>query len=214
MEKQLKNSKYNIHMTEFIYECENFLPSKICEDLIQYFEENPDQHTPGRTASGVDTKYKISTDMILSDSSEYSQNVRNILMAFQVKAFNDYKEYCKIHAAHGKNILNEVLMEGFTAIPQIQKTTPGGFYRWHCDSIIYRCSRLLSCIIYLNDVEEGCGGTTDFICGKSIQPKRGKILIFPSTWTYFHRGKQLTKGVKYLLSFFIWSESPDQESLS
>ena len=199
-------------MTEFIYECENFLPSIIRENLIQYFEGNPDQHTPGRISSGVNTNHKISTDMLLSGSSEYSQNVQNILHAFQVKAFNDYKEYCKIHAMHGKNILNEIaLMGGFTAIPQIQKTTPGGFYRWHCDSLIYKCSRLLTWIIYLNDVEEGCGGTTDFMCGKSIQPKRGKLLVFPATWTYVHRGKQLTKGVKYLLSSFIWSGLPDQE---
>jgi hypothetical protein len=50
----------------------------------------------------------------------------------------------------------------------------------------------------LNDVEEDSGGTTEFSCGKIIQPKAGKIVFFPCTWTYFHRGKTLEKGIKYI----------------
>ena len=58
--------------------------------------------------------------------------------------------------------------------------------------------KIFTYIIYLNDVEKDSGGTTEFSCGKTIQPKAGKIVFFPCTWTYFHRGKTLEKGVKYI----------------
>ena len=66
----------------------------------------------------------------------------------------------------------------------------------------------------MNDVEKDSGGTTDFSCGKIIQPKAGKIIFFPSTWTYYHRGKTLEKGVKYIATNALMVKSIREISIS
>ena len=59
-------------------------------------------------------------------------------------------------------------------------------------------------VIFLNDVE--IGGETRFDMYKpgtfipyEIQPKRGRLLMFPPTWTYPHTGLKPISGKKYLL---------------
>ena len=64
--------------------------------------------------------------------------------------------------------------------------------------------RFLAFFIYLTDVE--IGGETRFDMHKpgtfipyEIQPKRGRLLMFPPTWTYPHTGLKPISGKKYLL---------------
>jgi hypothetical protein len=65
-------------------------------------------------------------------------------------------------------------------------------------------SRLFSCLIYLNTLEDNQGGCTEFMCGKKVRPEQGKLLIFPSTWTYVHRGAEVKNGgVKYTLGTWV-----------
>ena len=63
-------------------------------------------------------------------------------------------------------------------------------------------SRQLSIIIYLNDVEEG-GATTFTDLNISVQPKKGRILVFPSFYTYPHQGEPPVSGRKYILVSWI-----------
>ena len=100
------------------------------------------------------------------------------------------------------NIIDDVFENSKIGFPNIQRTDKGGYYKWHIDETIK--NRLLTYIIYLNDVEEGFGGTTDFSCGKSVLPKQCKVLLFPATWNYIHTGKELKKGVKYIATGFIF----------
>ena len=64
--------------------------------------------------------------------------------------------------------------------------------------------RFLSFFIYLNDVD--VGGETRFDMHKpgtfipyEVRPKRGRLLMFPPTWTYPHTGLKTISGKKYLL---------------
>jgi predicted 2-oxoglutarate/Fe(II)-dependent dioxygenase YbiX len=59
---------------------------------------------------------------------------------------------------------------------------------------------ILSIIGFLNDDFEG--GEL-YINGKSINPKRGDILIFPSNFMYPHEVKPVTKGERY--SYVAWA---------
>lgn len=63
-------------------------------------------------------------------------------------------------------------------------------------------SRQLSIILYLNDVEEG-GVTTFTDLGLSVKPKRGRILVFPSFYTYPHKGEPPVSNSKYILVSWI-----------
>ena len=75
-------------------------------------------------------------------------------------------------------------------------------YEWHIDYIVETSGvRCLSTITYLND--NYGGGETQFI-GKTIQPKKGSTLIFPSCWIFPHQGNLVTSGSKLIYVCHFW----------
>ena len=71
----------------------------------------------------------------------------------------------------------------------LQKTKPTeGYHDWHSESNNIACAnRTLVWSVYFNDVKEG--GETEFLYQKQkIKSKRGRVLIFPGSFTHLHRG--------------------------
>ena len=182
---------------EFIYECEDTFPVSFCNRVIEKFEKS-DLKFKGRANSGLST-VKKSTDVRIYDEPEWVEEERYFHDTIR-KAMKNYETFLlKMNVDDEvKKVLSRQLMNTHVYPPQIQRTEPGQYYHWHHDQTYPPCWKLFTYIIYLNDVEKDSGGTTEFSCGKSIQPKAGKIIFFPSTWTYYHRGKTLEKGVKYI----------------
>ena len=46
-------------------------------------------------------------------------------------------------------------------------------------------------------------GYTEFLDGTKIQPEAGKLVIFPATWMYVHRGVSPKKETKYICTGWI-----------
>ena len=93
---------------------------------------------------------------------------------------------------------------------KLQKTQAGGGYHiWHCEdgSFIYR-DRVLTWMIYLNDIPLANGGATDFLHQKcSFQPTTGTIVFWPATYTHMHRGSFLTGDIpKYIATGWFLRE--------
>lgn len=62
--------------------------------------------------------------------------------------------------------------------------------------------RFLVCFLYLNTVLEG--GKTDFPkLNHSVQPKCGRMLMFPATWQYRHAGRPVPVGTKYIVGSYL-----------
>lgn len=59
-------------------------------------------------------------------------------------------------------------------------------------------TRQISIIIYLNEVIEG-GATTFNELDISITPKKGRILFFPSSFNFFHKGDAPISNSKYII---------------
>lgn len=76
-----------------------------------------------------------------------------------------------------------------------------GFYQSHIDSA-YSSHRIFSCVLYLNDVEEG-GETFFDNFNISISPKRGSLIIFPANFAYIHGANVPVSGDKFaIVSWF------------
>lgn len=95
---------------------------------------------------------------------------------------------------------------------KVQKTPPGGGYHvWHCEDsgFIYR-DRVLTWMVYLNDIPRENGGATDFLHQQlSFQPKKGTMLFWPASYTHMHRGAFLTGDIdKYITTGWFCREAP------
>ena len=101
---------------------------------------------------------------------------------------------------------------------QLLKYEPGQFYRQHHDYIEYQqdlpCGvRMLTALLYLNDVQADAGGGTRFpLLNITVQPRRGRALLWPSVLDADPEGKDfrtdhealpVTRGVKYAANAWI-----------
>jgi len=88
---------------------------------------------------------------------------------------------------------------------KIQKTLPTeGYHVWHIEHGKGHSNepRAFVFSIYLNDVEEG--GETEFLhFSKRVQPKTGRIVIWPAAFPYLHRGNPPLSGEKYILTSWM-----------
>ena len=191
---------------EYIYEIDELLDEKFCEDVISRFEQD-ERKEVGRTLAGLNEKIKKSVDLAISSDGirEDWQDVIDKVADVISEALHRYQDYLMEEGLDRCFAMHSSINNSTIGLPQIQKTDKNGFYTWHHDSSL---NRIFTYILYLNDVEEGNGGTTQFLCGKTVQPKVGKLVIFPSTLTYLHRGTKLKKGVKYLITNFIYEGPP------
>jgi len=191
---------------DYILEIDNAVSKEFCEDVISRFE-NDERKVIGETISGVDEKVKKSIDLPISISSIRGdwQDVVDEVGECVNEALLKYQDYVHTEGLDRCLAVYKTVHSATIGLPQIQKTEKDGFYTWHHDGFL---NRILTYILYLNDVEEGVGGTTEFLNRGHIQPKAGKLVIFPANLTYIHRGTKLKEGVKYLITNFIYEGPP------
>jgi len=181
---------------EFVLEIQNNLSKDFCKRIIDIFESHPEKF-PGRTLSGVNLNTKRSTDCFIDDDLIWG-DVDNILCDKLRLGFMSYLGYLRT-ITDGKFHNTEVPVSdlGYT----VQRTGKGGFYKWHSDE---SGPRLYAFIWYLNTLKPEDGGCTEFYTGRKIRPEEGKLLFFPASWTYIHRGATvLTDTYKYIVTGFI-----------
>ena len=191
---------------DYILEIDNAVSKEFCEDVISRFE-NDERKIIGATISGVDEKVKKSKDLPIStsDLSGDWQDVIHKVADGVHEALRGYQVYLQEEGLDRVLSAHKTVNSATIGFPQIQKTEKDGFYTWHHDGHL---NRILTYILYLNDVEEGVGGTTEFLNRGHIQPKAGKLVIFPANLAYIHRGTKLKKGAKYLITNFIYEGPP------
>lgn len=191
---------------DYILEIDNVVSKKFCEYVISRFEKD-ERKVVGSTVGGTNEKIKKSTDLPISVPSLKGdwQDVVDEVGKCVNKALVEYKDYAHTEGLDRCFSVVKTIDNATIGLPQIQKTEKDGFYIWHHDGHL---NRILTYILYLNDVEEGVGGTTEFLNRGHVQPKAGKLVIFPANLAYIHRGTKLKKGAKYLITNFIYEGQP------
>ncbi len=182
-----------------IFVIDNQLSSQFCTHIINKFEDDVSGHVIGKTAAGTTPGIKQSTDLEISYGPKREDWVAED-RALSEALTNGIVKYDH-HLAKkmpGMAIAGEMFDTGH----QIQRTSPGGFYDWHHDGCD---TRQLTFIFYLNDVKGG-GGCTEFCDGTKVYPRAGRLLIFPATGQYLHRGVAPKKDLKYIITG--WCHTP------
>jgi Rps23 Pro-64 3,4-dihydroxylase Tpa1-like proline 4-hydroxylase len=187
---------------EYIYEAHDIVPRTLCEEIIEKFENDPNKSI-GVMNGGVCTKLKNSIDLPMVDNHPEWESTVKKLKEYVYLGMSKYFEHLNKNVLRNKEyLIVSPFYNGTMTTLQVQKYETGGHYVWHSDNKLGR-SRLLAILIYLNDIDDESGGCTEFINGKIIKPHTGKIVFFPATWTYPHRGQKVEKGVKYIVSGFV-----------
>lgn len=82
----------------------------------------------------------------------------------------------------------------------INRYEPGQQYHAHSDAA-GNSTRVISALVYLND--DFTGGETEFVLfGEKVQPKAGRLVIFPSNYAYAHAALPPSEGTKYSAAFW------------
>ncbi len=95
----------------------------------------------------------------------------------------------------------------------LQKTMPTeGYHDWHSESNNVACAnRTLVWSVYFNDINDS--GETEFLYQKKkINPKAGRVLIFPGSFTHLHRGNPPYEP-KYIATGWIASNDLGETNL-
>lgn len=188
---------------ELIKIYKNSLPKIICNNIINIFE-NSENKKEGETLSGINKEIKFSLDLHGNDiENEEWKYIEKIIR----KELNNKLEIYYYEINNGE--LKEPMFQPYNHIEdsgfQIQKYNMGeGFYNFHNDFNIIEPDkfRVLTYLWYLNEVEEG--GETEFYNGMKIKPEKGTLLIFPSTWTYTHKGNIPLSSNKIIMTGWIY----------
>jgi len=181
---------------EFVYEVENNLPASLCEEIIKRYKDDN-----GKVDSGIGDNCRVdksvrSSKILRITHNEKWKDIDDILAKKLFEGIKEYHGYIEKYTRKkiADEILGNVKDEGYS----IQEMKVGDFYDWHIDDGLQGCNRRVTCIWYLNTLEEYQGGCTEFWGGKRVRPKQGTLLFFPSTWSYIHRGAPVkNSAVKY-----------------
>ena len=192
------NRKKKTKSSDFIYIQKDALPKSFCDNVIQKFELD-DRKRQGQVGSGVRLDIKRSCDLSISGKEDW----KSYDEAFFKSLNNALKEYLRFIPEEYIQFKALGRFEDDTGY-QIQKTQPGDYYIWHHDQTT---SRLVTFIWYLNDVKDD--GYTEFIDGTRIQPEAGKLIIFPATWDFLHRGVSPKTETKYICTGWVHAEMMD-----
>ena len=177
----------------------NIENDKLCNEIIQFFEENKSMQRVGITATGYDPKIKQTTDMVIqpSDLKNKKYSLFNSYFNLLKDCFLDYRNQ---YPFLNHKFFNRTHIGNFN----VQKYNSGDhFSQLHSErTSLDSLHRLFAWMTYLNNVDDS--GTTNFeYYDIKVKPEIGKTLIWPAEWTHAHTGSILKSGTKYIITGWI-----------
>ena len=190
-----------VNINNFIGVYDNYITKEECNNAIKLFEtQNKFNKTVNRIGFEKASILDKQDQQYFADSGNLDiwwERLKPMMLNYDL-AWNHYIENTGAKDAYGQE-------KFFYTGLKIQKTLPTeGYHVWHiehgpghdneCRAFVFS--------IYLNDVEEG--GETEFLnFSKRVQPKAGRIVIWPAAFPYVHRGNPPLSGEKYIITSWM-----------
>ena len=171
----------------FIEIYDDALPLDNFDKLIEYFNNRP--HTEGMVGDYVvDLNQKKSTELGRSRFSIH-QVARDLIYYYLTSYTNKYVEtYYPLQCMSEWGVDDEFTLKKFEGEDE-------GYKTWHTEQSRSYPKRILVWMFYLNDAQSG----TEFYNYPKVESKKGRLVIWPSSWTHFHKS-EFNKGIKYIMS--------------
>ena len=171
---------------DYITVYDDVIDSKKCDNFIKFFEDN-------KIYSYKDNQIHRSFQSLEMDKFPKVENeVIDLLQPYIIKYKKDNNISDDVWPA-------DAVMEN----AKIKKYLPNNIDRFetHADATTSgTVSRFLVMFIYLTDNDSGYTSfpTRDI----RIQPKKGRLLMFPPNWCYPHAGEKVTDNPKYIIGTY------------
>jgi len=200
-----------VNLENYIYINNYSLSHELCIDIINKFEKENNRYE-GVTGSGLDKNIKDTLDFSIPKKNQ-CENWSKIRECLEKELDRNIKLYIK--KINDSIIVNEensdkkyTVFNNFISFEtmQIQRyTKQKGRYIYHQDFSTdwqEKKYRVITFLWYLNNVDEG--GETEFWGTHRIKPEAGKLLFFPATWTFPHRGMMPISNNKYIITGWLY----------
>ena len=190
-----------VTLDDFILEYPNFVSKEYCDEVINYFNKmNHAGFAWNRKSLGKKPHTVSDTSVGLHDHQTLKFNGTGELNRVFVDTF--FKD------AYTKYIDKYSIIDNFPPhsifYNKVQKSVVGdGYHVWHCeDSSRETSTRILTYILYLNDVVEG--GETEFLYyPRRVKARAKKLVLFPGGFTHTHRGNPPLSNDKYVITGWV-----------
>ena len=183
------------------------LSKKGFDELIKKFNDH-DKHHEGVTGGGLNKDVKDTLDLALNQHPEFVEECS----WFQEKVCEGFRAMIALpefkHLRRKGQTVDDMIVEMETNLfiendgYQMQRYKPKGKYVHHFEQgfqTLRNSRRTLVYTFYLNDNFKD--GFTHFPRQNvAIQPKKGRLVLFDSSWSNVHAGMEVTKGEKYIVT--------------
>ena len=193
----------NDHIAVF----DNILSEDFCDEIIEWFEEldqsiikSPQEQAyrdavcvrDGRGLNGRGNR-KDGSYFADNQNAKFENNLRGLINDCAKEYITEYPNVGEYHLS------NKSL--------KIQKTPPhGGYHIWHHEHSYNDMARILVWTAYLNDIPEGEGETEFLYQGLKVNPKKGRVCLFPASYTHLHRGNPPYSCDKYIATGWFYAQ--------
>jgi prolyl 4-hydroxylase len=165
----------------------------ICDDIIKYFNSSSNTYQGRINQSQIDSKVKDSLDCILDDENLLTRYLKSLQTV--IKEYVNVYPYANYYSPW--TVIEPVV---------IQKYNPNqAYFGWHTERAGAErpvSTRHLVFMTYLNDIT--LGGETEFFHQElKVSPEKGLTLIWPSDWTFTHRGCPAPEETKYIVTGWL-----------
>lgn len=200
----------------YFYINHNSISKELCKKIRDMFDVDENKYE-GITSGGLNKIIKDTKDLVIPNTPNKTgfDKWSKIQKFLEKELAKNTKEYVKIlddlvvknHEKENTNVeyrtFGNVLSNDSFMIQRYTKQK--GRYIYHND---FRSDwsekkyRVITYLWYLNTVEEG--GETEFWGTHTIKPETGKLLLFPASWTFPHRGKVPISHDKYIITGWLY----------
>ncbi|MCW8091954.1 2OG-Fe(II) oxygenase [Alteromonas sp. ASW11-130] len=184
------------NLADFIKVYDNAIDPAVCKILVEKFERNSAKQILNGKAVREHLPNSQWTELDIGRFLD--KNETDYMIKTMFKYTNQYNVDCNLQPALPEpGSIDQLILKRYN---------PNGEdkFELHFDSLGNVASRYLVVLWYLNDVEEG-GETCFPRLDIKVQPKAGRLLIFPPYWLYMHHGNPPISCSKYIAStYYHW----------
>lgn len=192
-----KKPKRFCNVDDFIWVKDDTLSPEFCNHCIEKFERSHELRD-GCVGAGIAKQIKDTKDLMVTHSKDWKEEDDIFKNSLQ-DCVMQYVEHIDAISNGFELSDHDYYDTGY----QIQRYEPDAGYKWHRDDNLTQSEeqRAFTFIWYLNTVE--VDGYTQFVSGTRVRAKQGRLAIFPSGWTYLHRGYPPKNQRKYICTGWL-----------